>query len=133
MRLFKYAIILLPFTLVISSLNNLTIVKNVSDTTDTIISVVVNSLGAYLLIAIGLVLTYSTKDHGVVFALHGILSLLPIIPIVNYLYRKLFKMSGSIWAGAIVVSLLLSWRLASYISHMFMYIGPNEISAFWGM
>lgn len=133
MRLLKYAIILLPFTLVVSAMNNLTIVKNVSDTTDTIISVVVNSLGAYVLIAIGLILTYSTKDHGVVFALHGILALIPLIPIVNYLYRKLFKMTGSVWAGAIVVALLMGWRLASYISHMFMYIGPNEIRAFWGM
>ncbi|WP_320129799.1 prolyl oligopeptidase family serine peptidase [uncultured Sphaerochaeta sp.] len=133
MRMLKYTIILLPWTFLLSLTSNLTILKDVSDTKDTIISVVVNSLGAFLLLGIGWIMTYSSFDHGVVFALHGILSLVILIPVTNYLYRKLFKMTGGVWTGAFVVAALLGWRLASYISHMFLYYGPDKISAFWGI
>jgi len=133
MRMLKYAVILLPFTLIISTLNNLTGLKNVSDSADTAINVFVTSLGAELLLAIALILTYSTPQHAVVFHVHAILSLIVLVPVMNYLYRKLYKVTGSVWAGAIIVALILGWRLASYISHQFIYWGPNEVSAFWGI
>lgn len=132
-RTVKYALILLPFTLIISSLNNLTLLKGVKDGRDTAINVVVTSFGAELLMAIGFILTYSTPQHAVVFHLHAILSLIVLVPVMNYLFRKLFKMTGSVWAGAIIVALIIGWRLASYISHQFIYWGPNLISAFWGI
>lgn len=133
MRTLKYMVVLLPWTLLLSITCNMTILKDVSDAKDTVISVIVNSLGALLLMAIGWILTFSRFDHGVVFALHGILSLLILIPVTNYLYRKLFKMTGGVWFGAFVVATLLGWRLASYISHMFVYYGPDKIAAFWGI
>lgn len=133
MRTLKYMVILLPWTLLLSVTSNMTILKNVSDAKDTAISVIVNSFGALSLMAIGWMLTFSRVDHGVVFALHGILSLVVLIPVTNYLYRKLFKMTGGVWVGAFMVATLLGWRLASYISHMFLYYGPNKIAAFWGV
>ena len=132
MRMFKYALILLPGTLIISTLNNLIILKNVSNFVDNLINVVVYSLGGELVVIIAMILTYSTPEHPVVFNLHAILSLLVLIPITNYLYKKLFKLTGSVWAGAIVVALLLGWRSASYISHQFMYWGPNTLVCFLG-
>ncbi len=133
MRMLKYAVILLPFTLIISSLNNLTLLKNVSDGADTAINVVVTSFGAEFLMLLGFILTYSTPEQGVVFHLHAILSLIVLIPVMNYLFRKFFKMTGSVWAGAIIVALILGWRLSSYVSHQFIYWGPNALSAFWGI
>jgi hypothetical protein len=133
MRLLKYAVILLPFTLIISSLNNLWMLKKVGGGADTAINVIVTSLGAELLLLIGFIGTYSSPQHAVVFHLHAILSLIVLVPVMNYLFRKLFKMTGSVWAGAIFVALLLGWRLASYISHQFIYWGPNALSAFWGL
>jgi hypothetical protein len=132
-RLIRYAILLLPFTLMISATSNLTILKNVSDRMDTFISVVVNSLGAYLFLAVGFMVTFARADNGVFNNLQDILSIFTLIPIFSYLYRKLFKLTGSIWTGAIFVSLMLGWRLSGFISHTFMYYGPNLISAFFGI
>jgi hypothetical protein len=132
-RMVKYAFILLPFTLIMSSLNSLTLVKDLKDGADTVVNVVVTSFGAELLIAIGFILTYSTPQHAVVFHLHAILSLIILVPVMNYLYRKFFKMTGSVWAGAIIVALIIGWRLSSYISHQFIYWGPNLVRAFWGI
>lgn len=132
-RTIRYALIMLPFTLIISSLNNMSSLSNVSDGKDTAINVLVTSMGMILLMGIGFLLTYSTIAHAEVFHIHCVLSIITLVPITNYLYRKLYKLTGSVWLGALVVALLLGWRLASYISHQFMYYGPNEVSAFWGI
>ncbi|MFA7119663.1 MAG: hypothetical protein WC159_12910, partial [Sphaerochaetaceae bacterium] len=132
-RMIKYTIICLPFTLVISILNNLTTLSDVSDTKDDIINVVVTSLGMIILIGIGFLLTYSRIDHAEVFHIHCILSIITLVPVTNFLYKKLFKLTGSVWVGAIFVALFLGWRLSAYISHQFMFYGPSEIGAFWGI
>ena len=133
MRTLKYAIILLPFTLVISTLNNMWTIKDVSDRMDTLINVVATSIGAELVVWLALAITFSTPGHGTVFDVHTILSVIVMAPLMSYIYRKMYKVTGSPWAGAALVALILGWRLASYISHQFMYYGPDPIKAFWGI
>ncbi len=133
MRTFKYALILLPFTLIISTLNNLWSLKNVTDSQDTAINVLVTSLGAEVLILISILVTYSTPQHAVLFNLHTLLPIIIYAPVLNYLYRKIYKLTGNVWLGAMMVAIILGWRLSSYISHQFIYWGPNELSAFWGI
>ena len=134
MRMFKYALILLPFTFVISILNNLTIVDGVSDGMDTAISVVVNSIGTWAFIIIAYILTFSTPDHMTALGLHTMLPAICLVPMCNYLYRKLYKSTGSIWAGAFFVALFLGWRLSAYISHRFMFWGYDSvITRFFGL
>lgn len=133
MRTFKYALILLPFTLIISTLNNLWSLKNVTDSQDTAINVLVTSLGAEALILISILVTYSTPQHAVLFNLHTLLPIIIYAPVLNYLYRKIYKLTGNVWLGAMMVAIILGWRLSSYISHQFIYWGPNELSAFWGI
>jgi hypothetical protein len=133
MRVLKYTIILLPFTLILSALNNLWSLKNVSSTVDTIINVVATSLGAELVVIIALILTFSSPNHGVVFNLHTILPVIVLAPVMNYIYRKAYKLTGSVWVGALLVAVILGWRLSSYISHQFIYWGPDPIKAFWGI
>lgn len=131
-RMIKYAIILLPFTLIISSLNNMWSLKGVSDGADTAINVCVTSIGALAVVVYALVMTFSTPGHGAVLDVHCILSVLVLVPIMNYIYRKAFKLTGSVWVGAILVALFVAWRLSSYVSHQFIYYGPDPIKAFWG-
>ncbi|MEA4938335.1 MAG: hypothetical protein VB091_01960 [Christensenella sp.] len=133
MRVFKYALIMLPFTLIISTLNNMWSLKNVSDSKDTLINVIVTSLGAEVLILISILVTYSTPQAAVLFNLHTLLPIIIYAPVLNYIYRKMYKLTGNVWLGAMMVALILGWRLSSYISHQFIYWGPNELSAFWGI
>lgn len=133
MRTLKYAVILLPFTLIISTMNNMWSLKNVSDRADTAINVIVTSLGAELVVWLALIITFSSVNHGTVFDVHTILSVIVLAPVMNYIYRKMYKVTGSVWVGAALVALILGWRLASYVSHQFIYYGPDPISAFWGI
>lgn len=132
-RMFRYFIIYLPFCLVISTLNNMVTIKGVGEKADTAINVLVTSLGMIIFMVIGFAVTYSTPGHAEIFSLHAMLSIIFITPYCNYMYRKMFKLTGSVWAGAILVALFLAWRAAGYICMRFMWIGSNELAAFWGI
>ena len=134
-RMLKYAIILLPFTFLISILNNLTVVKDVSDSKDVLISVLMHTVGAYVFVVVAYLIVFgpgTQTQMGSVQANMGIQTILPLltmVPICNYLYRRLFKVSGSVWLGALFVALFLGWRLAAFTSHRFMFWGYESVVA----
>jgi len=128
-RMIKYGIMLLPFTLIISVLNNLTIVKGIGEGADTFLSVTVNSMGAWVFILIAYAITFSSPDHMTALGLHTMLPAICLVPITNYLYRKFYKVTGSVWTGAFMVAIILGWRLASYVSHRFMFWGYDSVIA----
>ena len=138
-RMLKYAIMLLPFTLLISILNNLTVVDGVSDSKDVFISVLMHTVGAYIFVVVAYLIVFgpgTQTQMGSIQANMGIQTILPLltmVPICNYLYRRLFKVSGSAWLGAIFVALFLAWRLAGFTSHRFMFWGyEGTIARFFG-
>ncbi len=126
-RMLRYAIILLPFTLVVSIMNNLTVVSDVSDATDTAIAVVAQTIGAYIFVAVAYLIVFgpgTQTQMGSIQANMGIQTILPLftmVPLCNYLYRRLFKVTGNVWMGAIFVALILAWRLSGFTSHRFMF------------
>lgn len=132
-RMIRYFILYAPFCLVISTLNNLVTIKGVSDRKDTFINVLVTSLGMIIFMIIGFAVTYSTPGQPEIFRIHAMLSMIFITPYCNYIYRKMYKVTGSVWAGAILVALFMAWRGAGYICHRFMWIGNNELAQFWGV
>lgn len=132
-RMIRYFIIYLPFCVVVSTLNNMVTIKGVSDTKDTVINVIVTSLGMVVFMVIGFAVTYSTPGQAEIFRIHAMLSMIFITPYCNYIYRKMYKITGSVWAGAVLVALFMAWRAAGYISHRFMWVGNNELAAFWGL
>ncbi len=132
-RMFRYFLVFLPFCLVISTLNNMVTIKGVSDAKDTAINVLVTTLGMIIFMSIGFLVTYSSPGQAQIFSIHSMLSMIFIVPYVNYIYRKMYKLTGSIWAGAILVALFLAWRAAGYLCQRFMWYGNNEVAAFWGL
>lgn len=126
-RMLKYAIAMLPFTLIISILNNLTVVKNYSDAKDTWVNVFFTSIGAYIFVGVAYLIVFgpgTQTQMGSIQANMGIQTILPLltlVPVCNYLYRRLYKVSGSAWLGAIFVALFLGWRAAAFASHRFMF------------
>lgn len=132
-RMTRYFIIVLPATLVISTLNNMVSFKGVSDSADTALNVLFTSCGMILLMLISFLYTYSNIGNPDIFHIQCTLSIIPLVPICNYCYRKLYKLTGSPWLGAFFVAILIAWRCAGYVSHQFMWYGSNEVAAFWGI
>jgi hypothetical protein len=132
-RMMRYFLVLFPACLVISTLNNMVTFKKVSDSADTALNVLFTSLGMLLLVSIAFIYTYSNKRNPDILHIQCILSIIPLVPITSYLYRKLYKLTGSPWLGAFFVTIILCWRCSGYVSHQFMWYGANELSAFWGI
>ncbi len=132
-RMARYFILVIPATLVISTLNNMVRFKGLGDSADTALNVLVTSTGMILLILISFGYTYSNIGNPDIFHIQCTLSIIPLVPICNYCYRKFYKLTGSVWLGAFFVAILISWRCAGYISHQFMWYGSNEVAAFWGI
>lgn len=132
-RMMRYFLVLLPPCLIISTLNNMVSFKGVSDSADTALNVLFTSLGMIILVSIAFIYTYSNVKNPDILHIQCILSIIPLVPITNYMYRKLYKLTGSPWLGAFFVAILLCWRCSGYISHQFMWYGANEVSAFWGI
>ncbi len=132
-RMFRYFVLFLPFCGIISTLNNMVTIKGVSGWKDTAINIIVTTLGMILFMGIGFAVTYSTPGHEEIFRIHAMLSSIFIVPACNYMYRQMYKITGSVWAGAILVAIFLAWRCAGYLCQRFMWYGNNEIEAFWGI
>ena len=132
-RMFRYFILYVPFCLVISTLNNMVTVKGVSDSADTALNVLFTSLGMIILMLISFGYTYWNAGNPDIFHIQCTLSIIPLVPLCNYIYRKFYKLTGSVWLGAFFVAILIAWRCAGYISHQFMWYGSNEVAAFWGI
>lgn len=129
-RMMRYFFVLLPPCLIISTLNNMVSFKGVSDSADTALNVLFTSLGMIILISIAFIFTYSNVKNPDIFHIQCILSIIPLVPITNYMYRKLYELTGSSWLGAFFVAIVLCWRCSGYISHQFMWYGANKVSAF---
>ena len=132
-RMFRYFLIILPFTLVISTLNNMVKIEGVSEGADTAIRVFVLTLGMILFMGIGFLVTYSTPGHGEIHHIHAMLATIFLIPAMNFLYVKMYKATGNVYVGGALVALFLAWRCAGYLCQRFMLYGNNEIAAFWGI
>ena len=123
----KYFLLLLPWCFIMSYANNLVAIKGINDRLDTIICVTMQSLGCWIFLLIANAITFSTPDHMTALGLHTMLPAIFIVPLTNYLFRKMYKVTGSIWAGTFIVDMMLAWRCASYISHRFMFWGYESV------
>ena len=132
-RMFRYFLIILPFTLVMSTLNNMVKIDGVSEGADTAIRVFVLTLGMILFMGIGFLVTYSKPGHAEIFHIHAMLATIFLIPAMNYLYVKMYKATGNVYVGGALVALFLAWRCAGYLCQRFMWYGNIEPQAFWGI
>ncbi|MBO4279350.1 MAG: hypothetical protein J5891_06005 [Spirochaetales bacterium] len=132
-RMFRYFLIILPFTLVMSTLNNMVKIDGVSEGADTAIRVFVLTLGMIFFMGIGFLVTYSSPGHAEIFHIHAMLATIFLIPAMNFLYVKMYKATGNVYVGGALVALFLAWRCAGYLCQRFMLYGNNEIAAFWGI
>ena len=53
-----------------------------------------------------------------------------MLPLTTYLSRKLYKLTGSVWTGTILITFLISWATVSSIGYN-TYIGQSVWSTFF--
>lgn len=132
-KVWIHALFMFPSFLLIGASVNYSVRTDIPEWKDTLITVVMNSLGVWLLCAINFILlkagaTSIFSDfkltYGFVF----------FVPLTLYLTRKCYKITHNIWLGAALCSLMLTWALfPSQGYHSFSYMGQTWIGNFFNI
>ena len=130
--LWRYALLMLPSFLIIGAATNYSVRTDIPEWKDTLITVIVNSLGVWLLCLINYLVCLGTNNLFSSFI--SSYGFLVIVPITVYITRKMYKLTNTIWYGALINSFLLAWNMISSCGlHCDIFYGQNWISNFFGM
>ena len=116
--LLTYALAFFPGLFFASAAQNYTIRTDIPKWKDTLFSVIINSAGIWLCCLISIIVMNTTGGNFSSFI--GSYNIVLVVPITAYVSRKCFNMTKSIWLGAFVNALFVSWCTVSYV-------GVNDI------
>lgn len=130
--LWRYAILMLPCFLAIGAATNYSLRTDIPQWKDTLYTVIINSLGVWLLCLVNyLCLRTSDVMFSSFISSYGFLI---IVPITVYITRKMYLVTKSIWYGAMINAFMLSWNIISCCGlHCDFFYGQNWLSNFLGM
>lgn len=133
---FNYAVLMLPFFLIISCG-----VNYISDKTilvkraaaDTALTVVANSLGLWLCCFVSYAMAYwGIKTDGLFASFILTYGAMVTVPINVFVLRKSYQQTKSVWTGVIICSILTAWLLVSTSGMNGSYIPQSWLSIFLG-
>jgi len=115
----KFALTMFLQYLIIGAAINYKTGSELSEGKDLIVSIIANSIGVWLcclinylmLVSSGTVFSNWTSSYGFLF----------FVPITVYITKRMYSVTRSIWLGAALNSLLLSWMMISTIGYNIYY------------
>lgn len=130
--IWRYTICMLPCFLLIGASTNYGVRTDIAEWKDTLLTVVINSLGVYLCCLVNyLMLSGADTLWSTFISTYGMLI---IVPITVYITRKMYLVTKSIWLGALVNSLLIAWSFCSAVGlNCMMYNAQNWLSNFFNI
>ena len=126
----KYAIFIFPMYIIMGASVNYTVRSDLPEWLDTLIAIVVNSLGIWLCCLINIVLAKTSYDGTLFSSFICSYQFLLCVPITVYLSRKLFRMTHNIWTGATLNTCIIVWSMMCSLGMNDLYIGQNMLGNF---
>ena len=129
----KYAIAIFPMYLVIGAAINYSVRTDIPEWKDTLITVVVNSLGVWLVCLINFIM-FKTLYNGTLFS-SFICSyqIVLLVPITVYFTRKCYNLTKNIWIGAVLNTFLICWSMTSALGVNDIYTAQTWLGNFLGL
>lgn len=125
-----YAVIIFPLFVIIGAAVNYTVRTDLPEWLDTLILIVVNSLGIWLCCLANYAIAKVSYD-GTLFSVFNIsYQFLLSVPITLYLSRKLFRLTKNIWTGAALNTIIIVWSMMGSLGINDAYIGQTLLSNF---
>lgn len=114
----RYGIIIFPTFIISSMLVNAGRMKDMSEGWNTVIQMLIASVGIYILAAYSYGVCYSTYattgiGNAPAIAFISTWAMLINLPLFAFLNRKFYQISGSVWLGAFVNTWLVTWMMCS--------------------
>ena len=107
----RYGVVMFPFFLVIAASTNYVLRQDWPVWLDTLVTVVLNTLGVVACCLVNYVIMSRTGTPWNSFI--STYQVLVIVPLTVYVTRKMYRITNSIWLGAAVNALLISWSMCS--------------------
>lgn len=127
----RYAIPFFLLYLVISCGVNYSVRTDIPAWKDDLYAIVINSAGIWLCALINYLIVYFNGYQGVFFCNFFIAyQVVLIVPLTVFISRKLYRLTNSIWPGAALNALLVSWSLASAAGIGDVYIAQTWLGNF---
>jgi len=108
----RFALTYMPMFLVLAMSINYSVRDDIPEWKDTLITVVVNSLGVWALCLVTefvLHLSAVGEPFTTLSGFTGSYCLVIMLPVLTYFNRKMYKLTNSIWLGALFNSFLAAW------------------------
>ena len=124
----KFAVLIFLPVLAINVLTNYTVRTDIPEWKDTLFVIVSSAAGVWLCCMLNVIVLHS--GGAAICNWNSSLALILMLPLTTYLSRKIYKLTGSVWLGTILVTLLVSWATVSSIGYN-TYIRQSVFSAFF--
>ena len=127
----RYFIVLFPLYLVIAAGLNYPTRSDIPEWKDTLLTVLINSVGIWLCCLINILVAYSRPYNGLFFS-SFICSyhMVSVVPITVYLNRKMYKLTNSIWTGAALCAIMVAWSLVCTLGINDVFYGQTWLGNF---
>lgn len=126
----KYALFIFPMYVIMGASVNYTVRTDIPEWLDTLIAIVVNSLGIWLCCLINIGIAKTNYDGTLFSSFICSYQFLLCVPITVYLSRKLFRMTRNIWTGATLNTCIIVWSMMCSLGMNDLYIGQNVLGNF---
>lgn len=105
---------------------------DISERKEMILNIIINSIGVWVLFLIDLLMqaNWSGKPFSDFSTSY---SMLFMVPLTVFISRKMYKKTRSIWLGALINAMLLSWMMVSSMGMADAYYGQNIIDIIFGV
>ncbi len=124
----KFAVVIFLPQLAINVLTNYTVRTDIPEWKDTLFTVVFSTAGVWLCCMLNVIMLHS--GGAALCNWNSAFALVLMLPLTTYLSRKLYKLTGSVWTGTILITFLISWATVSSIGYN-TYIGQSVWSTFF--
>ena len=128
-----YVILLFPLYLILSGAVNYTIRTDIPEWKDTLITVIVNSLGVWLCCLVNYIMMRTSYNGTLFSSFICSYQFVMWVPITTYISRKMYNLTKNVWSGAMINTFIIVWSMVSTLGVNDTYWGPNWISNFFNI
>ena len=111
----KFALVIFLPQLAINVLTNYTVRSDIPEWKDTLFTVLFSTAGVWLCCMVNVIVLHTGGTA--ICNWNSAFSLPLMLPLTTYLSRKLYKLTGNVWLGTILITLLVSWGTVSSMGY----------------
>ncbi|WP_455436198.1 alpha/beta hydrolase [Hungatella hathewayi] len=128
----RYFIVFFPLMFILGMNVNISIRSDISEAKDTAITVFVNSIGIWACCLVNYI-SFMYFFNGKLFSsFQNSYPMIFLVPLMTYIHRKLYKITGNVWLGTTVITALMVWQMVSTFGTEHYYVGQNILSIVMG-